>query len=199
MTPATPTPVERVVAILVAHDYRPAPKPLVVASVPFDFAAALVGVGRAPDLIVVIDTIVDTVELRLRQKVEGLARALDVAGSRRPMTCVLVGPKPSDPTLEALSRLGRVLAIGTPTGPEAEALLHDWLAVLLPLPLPPPGQSLADPRAELIAQLPDHLDGSLRKSLLAAADEGPKAVEQALKKRLDGVLADVEGLEDGAA
>lgn len=197
-SPALPL-VERVVAILAAENFRPAQHPLVVASVPFEFAAALVGVGRAPDLIVVIDTVAEPVELRIRQKIDSLARALDVAGSRRPVTAVLVGPKPSDPTIEALSRVCRVLPVGTPTGDKADELLRDWLAVLLPLPLPAPGKAISEAKTELAAKLPAELDERLRKSLLSAAEQGPEAVKHALKKSIEAPLAVVETLEGGAA
>ena len=55
----TATPIERVVSILTEANYRPLSRPLTVASVPFEFAAVLVGTGKAPDLIVVVDTIED--------------------------------------------------------------------------------------------------------------------------------------------
>src|SRR5258708_3296450 len=116
------TPVERVVEILKGAGYRRLDLPLVVASIPFDFAAALVGTGQAPDLIVVIDPMQDT-DSRTRQKIDSLGRAMDVAGSRRPLTAVLAGPRPADPTLTAIGRVCRVLPIGTPTGSDAERLL----------------------------------------------------------------------------
>src|SRR4051794_6193468 len=81
---------------LIEHD-----KPVTVASVPFEFDAFLVGSDRANDLVVVIDTLVEP-EPRIRQKVQGLSRALDVVGSRRPLTVILVGPAPRPRTVEAL-------------------------------------------------------------------------------------------------
>jgi hypothetical protein len=193
----TATPMERVVEILTAAKYRPASRPFTVASIPFEFAAVLVGTGRAPDLIVVVDTVAEP-ELRVRQKIDGLGRALDVAGSRRPLTAILVGPKPSDITLDIMSRVCRVLPVGTPTGGDAETQLRDWLAVLLPLPLPDPNQALADPQGELLARLPDNVDDELRSKMLSAAAHGPKAVQRALKERIAKALVDVESLSRDA-
>lgn len=85
-------PVIRIVDILTSARYRHLKAPLTIASVSFEFAALLVGSDRANDLIVVIDTLVDG-EVRIRQKVEGLSRALDLVASRRPLTVVLVGPR----------------------------------------------------------------------------------------------------------
>lgn len=193
----TATPIERVVEILTAANYRPASRPLTVASVPFEFAAVLVGTGRAPDLIVVVDTVAES-EVRIRQKIDSLGRALDVAGSMRPLTAVLVGPRPSDMTLDVISRVCRVLPVGTPAGGGAEAQLRDWLAVLLPLPLPDPNQALADPEGELLAHLPENIDDELRSKLLSAAAHGPKAVQRVLKERLTSALVDIERLSGDA-
>jgi len=189
----TATPIERVVEALTAAKYRPSLRPLTVASVPFEFAAVLVGTGRAPDLIIVVDTVAEP-EHRIRQKIDSLGRALDVAGSRRPLTAILVGPRPSDMTLDVISRVCRVLPVGTPTGGDAESQLRDWLAVLLPLPLPDSDQTVADPQGELLAHLPEGIDSELRSKLLSAAARGPKAVQRALKERLTRALVDVERL-----
>jgi hypothetical protein len=189
----TVTPIDRVIEILAGANYRRTTRPFTVASVPFEFAAVLVGTGRAPDLIVIVDTVVDS-ELRIRQKIDALGRALDVAGSRRPLTAVLVGPKPSDATLDVMSSVCRVLPVGTPTGDQAEAQLRDWLAVLLPLPLPDPNQTVADPEGELRERIPDGLDQALQSAVLASAAQGPTAVRRALKDRIGETLAPVETL-----
>jgi hypothetical protein len=189
----TVTPLDRVIQILVTAKYCRVSTPLIVASVPFHFAAVLIGADRAPDLIVIVDTVEDP-ELRIRQKIDSLGRALDVAGSRRPLTAILVGPKPSDSTLDLLSRVCRVLPVGTPVGDEAETALRDWLAVLLPLPLPDPSKVLANPMGELQSHLPKGLNETLQSGVLAAASRGRAAVQMALKECLATALADVESL-----
>jgi hypothetical protein len=181
------TPVERVVEILKGAGYRQLELPLVVSSVPFEFAAALVGTGRAPDLIVIIDTMLDS-DARTRQKIDGLGRAMDVAGSRRPLTAVLAGPRPGDPTLSAIGRVCRVLPIGTPTGSGAERLLHDWLSVLLPLELPDPGEVGASTSNELAQRLPDDLEPRVQHLLLEAAPRGENAVRTALRDLIADAL-----------
>jgi hypothetical protein len=180
MTPSTP--VERVVAILKEAGYRELSLPLTVASVPFEFAAALVGTGKSSDLIVVVDTVYDSDALT-RQKIDGLGRALDVAGSRKPLTAILAGPKPHDPTLEAIGLVCRVLPVGTPTGADATRLL-------LPLQLPNPSEFTADTPGELARQLPMNQDSYVPKTILERAPQGALAVQLALRKLVVRALKD---------
>ncbi len=53
--------------------------------------------------------------------------------SRRPLTLVLVGPRPDSKVISLLSRYARVLPVGESADEEG---LANWLAVLLPLMLP---------------------------------------------------------------
>jgi hypothetical protein len=171
------TTVQRVTSILLESGYREIPKPLVIASLPFDFAATLIARERALDLIVVVDMDTENDERRLTQKIQSLARALDVMQSRRPVTLVLVGLQPSAATLETLSKTCRVLVVGVPTGESADQKLHDALAVLLPLPHLDEINALADWRTELNRQLPPKEKAGLIESLLPAAERGADAVE----------------------
>jgi hypothetical protein len=181
------TPVERVTSLLTTAGYRPLSMPLIIGSVPFEFAAALLGPDRAPDLVLVVDTI-DEREGRVRQKITALSRALDVIGSRRPLTAILTGPRPQTSTIEALGRVCRVLPVGTPVGTAADATLHDSLAVLLPLRLPEPTDSVADPMGELSRQMPTEIDPMVKEAVLLHASQGSKAVEGALRAMLSEVL-----------
>lgn len=63
-------PVQRVVDLLRSAGYRPLAAKTMIASVPFEFDALLVGSERALDLIIVVDTLIER-EARSRQKVEG--------------------------------------------------------------------------------------------------------------------------------
>jgi hypothetical protein len=188
------TPVAKVVEVLKAAGYRQLDLPLVVASVPFEFAAALVGTGRTPDLVVVIDTMHDR-DARARQKIDGLGRAMDVARSRRPLTAVLAGPRPDDATLSAIGRVCRVLPIGTPTGADADRFLHEWLSVLLPLTLPVAGDSGATSERELTRHLPADVPPELRAIFLEAATRGDVAVQSALRDLVVNALSD--GIGEG--
>lgn len=89
----------RVVDLLTAAGYRLRETPVTVSYVPFEFPALLVGSEHSLDLIVVIDTLAES-EVRIRQKVEGQSRALDLAASRRRLsrTCR------SAPTLDGFWR-----------------------------------------------------------------------------------------------
>lgn len=181
------SPIERVTSLLTTAGYRPLSMPLTIGSVPFEFAAALLGPNRAPDLVLVVDTI-DEKEGRVRQKITALSRALDVIGSRRPLTAILTGPRPQSSTIEALGRVCRVLPVGTPVGTDADATLHDSLAVLLPLKLPEPTDSVADPMGELSRQVPADIDATVKKAVMLRASQGSEAVEGALREILAEVL-----------
>jgi hypothetical protein len=189
--------VDRVVEVLLGAKFLLMKQPLVVASVPFEFPALLIGTGNSPDLIAVVDSVTDT-EPRIRQKIDGFSRALDVAGSRRPLTAVIAGPKPSDATLEVLSRVCGVLPVGTPSGDGADAALRDWLAVLLPLRLPDANGATANSSGELVKALPAGLDDGLQKSLLDAASKGSSSVQEALKALIVSPLAGLDQITEAS-
>lgn len=128
------TPVERVARALMDAGYRRMPAPLEIAGVHFDAAAAFVGTPPSPDLVLVGDTSLQTIR-DLQRIVEGVGRALDVMRSRRPLTLVLVGPRPDSKAITSLSRYARVLPVGESADADS---LSNWLAVLLPLKLPRP-------------------------------------------------------------
>ena len=148
------TTVERVIEILREGGYRELPKPLMIGTIPFDFAHALVAEERALDLIVIVDLAQESDDQRLIQKTHALARALDVMHSKRPMTAILASAQPSPTVLQAIGRVCRVLPVGAPSGPKAEETLRDWLAMLLPLPKLEPVSALADWTTELRKHLP---------------------------------------------
>lgn len=184
-------PLDRVIRLLVENEYRKVTTPLLVASVPFQFSAVFVGTGRAADLIVVLDT-VEEKESEVQRKIEGLSRALDVARSRRPLTSILVGPKPQTPTLDAVGRVSRVLLVGTPLGDSAEQSVEESLAVLLPLQLPDPTETVADSSAELAHHLPTNIDADVLASIMAEGSRGAENIEQVLRRLLAEPFAEVD-------
>jgi hypothetical protein len=174
--------VARIVDMLVGAGFKTLPTPFKVGSIPFEFAAMLVGTDKSPDLVVIIDTVTEKEE-RARQKIGGLGRALDAVQSRRPVTAIITGPTPGEQTMESISKVCRVLPVGTPTGPSDDHLLRDWLAVLLPLKVPDTLAVAADPLVNLRKQT-DEL-GTL---MLRAAPRGARAVQDVLRKRLETPL-----------
>jgi hypothetical protein len=184
MTTVIQAPVERIVAILEASKaFRRVSSPIRIGNVPFEFSAVLLGQDKNPDLVVVIDTINED-SRRTRQKIGGLGRAMDVVGSRRPVTAILTGPRPDENALEAIARVCRVLPVGTPTGTNDAEMLEDWLSVLLPLSLPSETGIAADPIGEMNRLLPDKLDHALASSVVQAAPRGARAVQQELRRHL---------------
>lgn len=151
----------------------------------FDIAAAFVGAHPSPDLILVADTALET-DQRILRKVEGVARALDVARSRRPLTAILVGPRPTGPVLDAMTKVCRVLPVGSVVEGNPDETLRNWLAILLPLSLPEPNQSITDPLAVIAAR-----SGDLRKDvsgLIVLAPNGADAIQSRLHELLEQEL-----------
>jgi hypothetical protein len=120
MTAAIPA--ERVAAVLKDAGYRRLEDPLEIAGLVFDVAAAFVGGDMAANG-----------ERKVVQQIEGIARALDVMRSQRPLTSIIVGPRPVGANLQALSQVGRILAVEEASDPKD---LQDKLSILLPLKLP---------------------------------------------------------------
>jgi hypothetical protein len=188
------TPVGRITRLLLDAGYRSVSAPLMIGGLKFDFPAALVGTEPSPDLILIADTAFEQEE-RLVTKLEGVARALDVARSKRPLTVVIAGPRPSSANLETMSRVCRVLPTGTVLDKDAEGSLRNWLAVLLPLRLPEAHAPIAD-ALEQFSKLGAGLDQEVA-DLVIPAKQGTQAVQLQLHQIIDDAVADAK--EDGAS
>jgi hypothetical protein len=180
MTAAMPA--ERVAETLVRAGYRRITSPLHVAGLEFDVAGAFVGVGHSADLVVVSDMAADGGEHKVVQQIEGIARALDVMRSRRPLTTVVVGPRPVGKTLEALSQVSRILPVEEALDP---ADLRDQLAVLLPLELPATLSADHDLGASETLAFPDE---PLAEELVEASKFGEAAVSDRFHAALNSVF-----------
>ena len=157
-----------------------------VASTKFDFDAVLT-IDRSLDLVVLIDTAIWNEE-RTRRQIQALGRALDLLGSRRTLTAVMIGPEPTQVTLEALTKVCRVLPVGVWDSLDGDRRLRDWLAVLLPLTLPAADEAGADWRQELhsslgLTRLPPHT-----QRFVAAATGGEERVARELNDAIDDTL-----------
>lgn len=181
----TSTPIEGVVKLLTDSGYRRLLSPLSIAGLSFEVPAALVGENPSPDLILVADTAFET-DVRILRKVEGVARALDVARSKRPLTTILVGPKPKAAVLDAMTKVCRVLATGVIGTEEDNPLLHNWLAVLLPLALPEPSNDIAEPLESIVKSSSD-LEKNI-VDLVALGALGADAVQGRLHELLNASL-----------
>lgn len=189
-------PVGRVTAVLETADYVVLEQPQTIAGVPFDFDALLVG-RDSLDLIVVIDLAIESDQPRIVRQLATLARALDVVSSQRPVTVILVGPRPGQSVLRPITEVARVLAIGSPAAGD-EGSLRDALAALLPLEL------AVDATDEDEQSAWDQTQESLRRDhseemtpVLAAAGRGKSAVREALCALLAAPLEEI-GNEEGA-
>lgn len=184
------TPVGRVTSALEGAGYLRLPQSLLLGGLKLDFPAAFVHQKSSTELILVADTASED-EAFLTRKMSGVARALDVSRSRRSLTLVLAGPRPKPSTLEYLGKVCRVLPIGSVTGTGADIVVHNWLAVLLPLTLPQVDGAAIDPLTR-VRNLAGKLDEPLRH-LVDVAAQGEKTVQRNLHQLIDEAS---RGLED---
>jgi len=192
--------VRALVSRLSEAGYELLPTPFRIATVAFEFTAALRGSrSRALDLVLVVDTTTgdfgDRRTERVRQRVEALGRALDVTGSRLAVTLILAGAALAG-QVEGLAELCRVLIVddvtinsdAKPATPAAAAQLDDRIRLLLPLDIParPAGlEGSSGTMTSLRASLEGKVDADLVERLLSASDTGEKAVSEALGRALN--------------
>ena len=179
MTAAVPA--ERVADVLLKAGYRRIALPLEVAGLTFDVAGAFVGVGHSADLVVIGDMATDG-ERKVVQQIDGIARALDVMRSHRPLTTVIVGPRPVGKALESLGQVSRILAVEEAIDP---ADLRDRLAILLPLELPTSLAADRDLGAGEELRLPDN---PIAAELLEASKLGEDAVRNRFHAALNAIF-----------
>jgi hypothetical protein len=186
------TSVHEVLTVLENAGFERLPKPLTVAGTEFDFEAAARGTHNSHDLVLVATDQVP--RRRLQRLVAGLARSLDLAASRRPMSLVLIGGVAASDRSE-LERYARVLPVASATPDVTE--IEEAVAVLLPLKLP--NADLvhgSDPANEVMAALgplkatPDHI------ALIQAAADGSGAVREALRRYANEGAGWTEEIED---
>ena len=186
--------VETVLGILSSVGFEPLPKPLVVDGATFEFDAAATGTGVSHDLVVVGGQGAEAE--RLTRLLSGLSRRLDRSRSRRPVSLVLLGPRPHPSVLSQLEAHARVMLINTeePTVEQA----RDAIAVLLPLKLPSARHVSVAPSEELIENLGKSMSDEHRQ-LIATANSGSEAVREALRRYVEmpfGDLAQEEPVDD---
>ncbi|MFC5386497.1 hypothetical protein ACFPLB_11015 [Aquamicrobium segne] len=177
--------------------YRSLGKSIRIGSQAFDFTHVLVAREKANDLVIVIELTGASEDTHVTRSVLAFTRALDVLSSKRSVTAVLTSGQADNDLVNSISRVCRVLPVGAPTGPMAEEVVRNWLAVLLPLKSPPPVEHLADWKANLEKQLKNTDDKPAVARFVQLAEGGKETVEAALALEIS-TLAD-KVLEDGAA
>ncbi|WP_395004512.1 hypothetical protein [Undibacterium sp.] len=185
------TPIDKISEVLVSASFRRITTPLEIAGIKFDIQAAFVGTGMSSDLILLVDTAFES-QQRIQQKIEGVARALDLLGSKRPLTTVLAGPRPSSVVIDAMSRVCRVLPVDVPGSDDQDSNILNWLAVLLPLEVPVPSD--VKESSVMSLQNQDTPDAAI-SSLIEATRKGANGVEQQLSILISKPLDDLaEGI-----
>lgn len=179
---------ERVGELLEAADYSPAARPLAIGGIPFERIDAYVAGAGFLDLVLVLDGGDGSAAKRAENfwLAERVGRALDSAGSRRPLTLILIDEGGSNSSaVEELVRLGRVLVI------DSLDLVDVRLAPILPLVLEPTGDLHSDPLAGLLATGPER-DRPFRARAIRAARVGEEPVVEEFERWLDAAFDDRE-------
>ena len=137
--------------------------------------------GHVADLVVVGDMATDG-ERKVVQQIEGIARALDVMRSRRPLTSVVVGPRPVGKVLGAIAQVSRILAVEEAAEPSE---LRDRLAILLPLDSPSPQSADRDLGSGEQLDLPDV---AIAAALVEASKLGEESVRMLFHEALNAIF-----------
>lgn len=173
--------ISRVIGVLRDAGYQSLTQPIIIGGIPFKFAATLTK-HASLELIAVVDTVLESEEDTLRAQVEGLARALDLVGSRRALTVIVVGPRPSHGIAGELKQVARVLSV--PAKPqEDEWPLEDALAVLLPLELST-GEETVSSWPSVRDELRARYSAKEVDLVFKAISHGPRQVQAALHATL---------------
>lgn len=180
---------EKVVEILVSNGgFRVLPTPFNIGSLAFEFSHALIGGEKSNDLVLVVELSSGTDDSDIIRKVFALTRALDVLRSRRSVTVVLTMGQALPDTVRSLSRVCRVLAVGSPSGPKAEQELIDWLSVLLPLSLPAPVDDSGEWADEVRNKIAQETDEGFVRDLLRLSAGGKQVVEERLRSEIEEAM-----------
>ncbi|RWK29081.1 hypothetical protein [Mesorhizobium sp.] len=178
------TPLERAISLLKSKGYRTVRQPFGIGTSTYSFDAVLTA-EQSLDLVLLQDTTLGTGE-RIRREVVAFGRSLDVLGSRRTLTLILVGQPLDRAILESLSQVCRVLPVGPLDADDAR--LRDRLAVLLPLELPDAADMQGDWSSEVRRRLSAE-EARAANSYLAAAEQGEAGVRFELRKRVERALS----------
>lgn len=190
------SPVEQVVSYLTALGYHLLPHPLVISGLKFAFPAVLSGPERSSDLVIVVDTAVEMPNDGLVRQILAVARALDVARQKNPITTIVVGPRPKPGQIGEMMSISRVLALGPFPANEAEAVkvLKNWLAVLTPLPEIDFDEHSADPMRELRVSVGDVREDV--RSVVEEVDGGSRAVAKKINELIKRDLAPAKEVDE---
>lgn len=196
--------VKVIVQRLLGAGYVSLPTPFRVATVEFDFTAALTGAEtRSLDLVLIVDTTSgefgDRSAQRVIQRIEALSRALDVTESRYVVTVILAGAALAG-NVERLAETCRVLHVddvdlgadGLPANDQVAARLDDNIRVLLPLIIPDGAVKAASAASGAMNELRAALtkvDPAFLGHLINAAESGEDEVTAALAKAFKSALA----------
>jgi hypothetical protein len=180
----------RVDEMLVSAGYSKMGAKIEIGTIPFQFDSILVSDSFALDLVLVVD-----VELNmegLRTRIRNLSRALDLDGSRRSITAILVAPVLNSALVQEIAALCRVLVLEGLDNEMSQSELHEALAILLPFDLPESKRRSIDAVAAISGFIPNGFSPMMQDFTNAAA-ESSGAVESVLKSHLAMLINEQNG------
>lgn len=166
---------------LIQAGYSPVPRPLYIGTVNFgDSIDAFTSGPAFLDIVIVIELPDGSEDMGGAQwLIRRVARALDITGSRRPLTAILVTAKtPSAKAMDDILRVARVLVVNGLSTVDAQ------LAPLLPLTIASP----SDPGHDALEQVAETIkggDSAQLRQLVRAAQSSSADVEKRLRGWLD--------------
>ena len=181
--------IDEVSILLEDSGFKKLPTPFTLNGISFSFPAAFLGQPPPNDLILIINTDLES-ESRLSRRVHGLTRALDLAGSKKPLTNIIFGNNVKSSFLESLSYLSRVVPLDKASHEEAK----NRLAILLPLEIPQATSTTTEPLIELLSELTD-FDEPI-KVLAQRGEEGSASVREHFITLINSEFIDEEGAKE---
>lgn len=167
---------EQATALLKREGYEPIRAPFTVGRIEFQIDGLFAGPADTLTLVLVLDGPTSREEAgNLYWLTQRLVRALDAEGSRRSVTAVLVGGNPTDRVVAELQSIARVLLL------DGSLPTDRMLAPLVRLETRQAAPSFSNGLALLATYLEGTPQTSGLSTLLEAARQGPKAVEESLQ------------------
>lgn len=164
------------IALLIREGYEPIQAPFTVGRIEFQIDGLFAGPTDTLTLVLVLDGPTSKEEAgNLYWLTQRLVRALDAEGSRRSVTAVLVGGNPTDRVVTELQSIARVLLL------DGSLPTDRMLAPLVRLHTRQAAPGFSNGLASLAIYVEGTPQPSGLSTLLEAARQGPKAVEDSLQ------------------
>ena len=167
--------------VLQEGGYQVQSEALRIVDLSFGFDQVLTGPHGRQALVLLVDQEELAVDA-LKRRLSSLTLALSRTGSRRPVTLILVSPRPTPQDIDALRQLARLVAIDRVA--QTAISLDDNLREFRPLDITDVSAPLFEASDELKKALGSEASSPQARKLIRAASRGREAVEQTFQTLL---------------